>query len=411
MRRWMLYTAPLAALFALAACTDPGPTDPGPFPARRDFSFQEMQVAGANTVFAFELLRRVHPEADAPNLLLSPLSASMALGMAMNGTTGDTYAAMRATLGFGTLREEQVNAAYRGLIEQLRVRDRKVEFRLANSVWARSGFAFEATFLDATREHFDAHVAELDFAEPHAPAVINAWADEATGGRISEIVEQIDPLDIMFLLNAVYFKAPWSSPFEPQATRAEPFQRLGGGTVQAPTMMRDGATAWFQDQEVSVAELPYADSAFVMTLIQPADGQTLDGLIGSLTPELWQGWLSSLQSSRVLLYLPKFRYDFDTSLLEPLDAMGMGIAFDPASADFSRLTRVRDDVYISGVRQKTYIDVHELGTEAAAVTSVTVSVTSMPPILRFDRPFLYAIRERESGAILFIGRVGDPTAG
>lgn len=411
MRATSLRTIALTGLIlAVSACAERDPVGPDPLPEPRSFTLQELQLASANTSFGFELLRRVRSSADEPNVLLSPLSASMALGMAMNGARGDTYDAMRQTLGFGTLPEEQVNAAYRGLIDQLRARDRKVEFRLANSVWARLGFDFEEAFLEAARTHFDAEVSTLDFLDPASPGVINAWAEEKTAGRITEIVDEIDPLDIMFLLNAVYFKAPWAGPFEPDATHPGAFHRLSGGTVQVPTMMRDDQTIWLQNAEVEIVDLPYADSAFSMTLLQPAEGRSLDQLIESLTPERWLQWLAALETGRVMLFMPKFQFDFDTSLREALDDMGMGIAFQPHLADFGRLTTVRDDVYISGVRQKSFIDVHELGTEAAAVTSVTMSVTSMPPMLRFDRPFLFAIREGESGAILFIGRVGDPSA-
>lgn len=404
--------APTVLCLALSACADRSPTDtgPGPLPDPRNFTTEELQVASANTDFGFELLRHVLPHSDEPNLLLSPLSASMALGMAMNGAAGETYDAMRATLGFGTMSETDIKAAYRGLIDQLRARDPGVEFRLANSVWARMGFDFQQAFLDDAGKYFDAEVRELDFQDPGSPAVINAWVNDITGGRIESIIDEIDPLDIMFLLNAVYFKAPWSDPFEPEATRPATFHLLDGGTVEAPTMVRDGQTSWHSDADATIVDLPYADGTFSMTLLQPAENRTLEQLVESLSSQQWESWLESLETSRVMLYLPRFRFQFDTGLRDALDHMGMTPAFKPHSADFSRLTTVRDDVYISAVRQKSFIDVHELGTEAAAVTAVTIGVTSMPPVIRFDGPFLFAIREAESGAILFMGLVGDPTA-
>lgn len=394
---------------ALAACGNPNVNGPN-LPPSRFLTPNEVRVSAANTEFGFELLQRVHDETNEPNVLISPLSASMALGMAMNGARSATYDAMRATLGFGGLTEDEVNEAYRGLIQQLRLRDERVEFQLANSVWARQGFPIEAPFLDVTQTHFDAEVRELDFSSPGAPGVINAWVDEKTGGRITEIVDQIDPHDILFLINAVYFKAPWSSPFDEHGTQPREFRTLDGKTVQVPTMLRDGPTLTFQNSEVTVVDLPYADSAFSMTLVMPAGDRTLDQVIESLTSERWNAWTSGLTSGRVMLLMPKFRFEFDTSLKPALADMGMGIAFQPFQADFGRITRTRDDVHISEVKQKAFIDVHELGTEAAAVTSIAVSVTSAPPVIHLDRPFLFAIRERESNTLLFIGRIGDPSA-
>jgi serine protease inhibitor len=402
----------VTALAAALACGDPATGPGGTLPPPRPLTAQESQLSAANTSFGLELLRRVHLEKqNQPNVLLSPLSVSMALGMVLNGARGTTYQEMQTALGLGGLTEDEVNRGYRGLIDQLRARDPRVEFRLANSIWTRQGFPFETPFLEASQSHFDARVSAINFDDPAAPALINRWADEMTAGRIRQIVDAIDPLDIMFLLNAVYFKAPWSSPFEPNATSGRAFRTLDRRDISVPTMMRDGATLSYQDAEVTVVDLPYADSAFSMTLLLPGVGRSLDELIQSLSADRWAAWTGSLTSGRVMLLLPKWRFEFDVGLIPSLGGMGVDAAFRPFVADFGRITTARNDVYISGVRHKAFIDVHELGTEAAAVTSITVSVTSMPPVIAFDRAFLFVIRERETGTILFLGRVGDPSAG
>jgi serine protease inhibitor len=380
----------------------------GPEPVRA-FTSAEEQVATASTSFGIGLLRHIHAAESQPNLLVSPLSAAMALGMTMNGAVGDTYDAMRSALGFQGLDEAEINDAYRGLIAQLRGRDPAVEFRLANSVWYRQGFQVKQPFLLAARSHFDAEVAGLDFASPAAPRTISKWAEDQTGGRIRDLVEQIDPLDVMFLVNAVYFKAPWQYPFQPASTGARPFQRAGGGTVHVPTMLQDRSLPHLKNDDVQLVELPYADGAFSMVLLAPARGTDLDAFIARLTPQLWEQWLDALETGRVMLMMPKFRFDYGLDMKQALVQLGMGIAFLPEPADFTRIAD-RDDLHISAVQHKTFIDVHELGTEAAAATSVTVSVTSMPPELYFDRPFVFAIRERSSGTLLFIGRIGDPSA-
>jgi serine protease inhibitor len=392
------------SLLVLAGCGEPI-TGPEPI---RNFSTAEEQVAGANTYFGLGLLRHLHGAESKPNLLISPLSASMALGMTMNGAAGSTYDAMRTSLGYGDFTDAEINEAYRGLIAQLRARDPKVEFKLANSIWHERTFQVKQPFLNAARDFFDAEVAALDFRSPSAPKTISNWAEQQTGGRIKNLIESIDPLEIMFLVNAVYFKAPWQHPFNPQATANRPFTRANGSAVNVPIMSLDRALPFLKNDQVHMVELPYADGAFSMVVLAPAAGTSLNAFIASLTPQRWEQWLGEMKEERVMLFMPKFRFDYDILMNDALTKQGMGIAFAARQADF---TRIADrELFISRVQHKTFIDVHELGTEAAAATAVGMSLTSMPPELRFDRPFVFAIRERSSGTLLFIGRVSDPTA-
>jgi serpin B len=209
-------------------------------------------------------------------------------------------------------------------------------------------------------------------------------------------------------VNAVYFKAPWQHPFNPQATANRPFTRANGSAVNVPTMSLDRTLPFLKNDQVHMVELPYADGAFSMVVLAPAAGTSLNAFIASLTPQRWEQWLGELKEDRVMLFMPKFRFDYDILMNDALTKQGMGIAFAARQADF---TRIADrELFISRVQHKTFIDVHELGTEAAAATAVGMSLTSMPPELRFDRPFVFAIRERSSGTLLFIGRVSDPTA-
>jgi serpin B len=396
-----------AALLAAGLVACESPVDESREPVRA-FSTTERAVSAANTSFGLELFRKVLPAASRPNVLISPLSVSMALGMTANGAEGATYDAMRKALGFGSLSEPEVNAAYRGLIDQLEARARNVEWRLANSVWHERTFPVEQPFLDVLRRDFDAEARALDFRSPDAPRTISSWAEQKTGGRIKDLIQSINPLEIMFLVNAVYFKAPWTTPFEPNATTDGAFRRDDGRTVTAKLMTSDATRPFAVTSEVEAIELLYADSAFGMVVVKPTKG-TVAELVAGLTAARWQAWISALQPGRVLLTLPKFRFEFEAQLKDPLVAMGMGIAFTPFEADFGRITKVRDDLYISRVIHKSFIDVHERGTEAAAATAVGVGVTSLPPVIRVDRPFLFAIRERSSGTILFMGMVGDPT--
>jgi serine protease inhibitor len=370
---------------------------------------QETQVSERSTSFGLRLLQEILTEEQTPNVLLSPLSASIALGMALNGANGQTFEAMQSVLGYSGMSNDDINVAYRGLIAQLRARDPKVEFKLAGSVWHERSFAVEKPFLDALQQNFDAEVAALDFLDPGAVATINDWAARSTGNRIRQLIDRIDALDRLFLINAVYFKAPWTQVFEPRATAARPFVTLAGATVQPPTMMQDAALRHFTGDGVQAVELLYADSAYSMVILAPVPQETpLAALVQRLTPQQWAAWIDRFQRGRVMLFLPKFRFDYGVQLKQPLGRMGMAVAFQPRTADFRRINPTQDDLHISSVIQKSFIDVHELGTEAAAATAVTIGVTSLPPTLTFDRPFLFAIRERSTGTLLFVGRIGDP---
>lgn len=398
----------ITALMTVTACRGDLPSEP--LEPIRGLTLQETEVVRKSTTFGLRLMREIAASEDAPNVLLSPLSASVALGMAMNGAGGDTYAAMRDVLDFAGMSNDEINEAYRGLIAQLRARDPKVEFKLANSVWYRNTFSVQPSFLDVQRNVFDAEVGGLDFRSPSAVTTINQWVARATGNRIRELVDRIDEEDMLFLINAVYFKAGWTRPFEPNATAPRPFRTQAGGTVQAPMMMQDAGLLHYVGDGVQMVELLYEDSAYSMVVFAPErEDAPLSDLLARLSPETWATWIERLVPGRILLSMPKFRFEYEKQMKPALAALGMGIAFDWQRADFSRINPQQDDLHISSVLQKTYIDVHELGTEAAAATSVTIGFTSLPPVLSFDRPFLFAIRERSTGTLLFLGRIGDPT--
>jgi serpin B len=398
----------VAAVLGLAACSNDSTMPQGPEP-ERPLTVQEQDVAKANTAFGLNLLREVHASEPAGNLLLSPLSVSMALGMTLNGAATSTFDAMRQTLAFAGQSQSEINTAYNGLLRQLRARDPKIEIGIANSIWYDAGFSVLPTFSDTVRHYFDAEVRQLDFASSASPSVINNWVSQKTNGRIKELIDQINPEEVMFLVNAVYFKGPWTQTFAEQATSARPFRRPDGSTVSVPTMSNDGSYYSTKNNEVQAVELLYGDSAFSMVLVAPAQGTSLAPVTALLEPAKWSALMSALQPGRIILSMPKFKFTYEKALKDALSALGMGVAFDPARADLSRIANVRpENLYISRVQHKTYIDVHEKGTEAAGATSVGIGVTSMPPELRFDGPFIFAIRERSTGTLLFVGRVVDP---
>ncbi|HSJ14649.1 MAG TPA: serpin family protein, partial [Longimicrobiales bacterium] len=396
----------------LAGCGD-GPlfSDPDyrPEGTARALTSQERAVLAANTEFGLELLRHVAGSTPG-NVLVSPLSVSMALGMAMNGAAGETWNEMRTTLGFAGLSPQQINEAYGEVIDQVRLRDVRVTLGIANSIWHDQSFELLPLFVEQAETYFDARVSALDFSDPDAPVTINDWVKRATGGRIPELIDQIAPDEVAFLVNAVYFKAAWSTSFDPRLTRIGSFHRADGGTTSAQFMTREDELAHVADGSVLAVELPYQDSAFTMVLVMPQTG-SIDDYLGTLTPARWDALLARLATANAQLSMPKFTFTMETDLSDVLKAMGMPSAFDDQLADFTLLTPTPAGLYLSRVQHNTFIKVDEIGTEAAAATGVGVGVTSLPPQLTFDRPFLAAIRERETGAVLFVGGVREPSGG
>ena len=412
----------LALFLAFAACELlTGPAD-GVRETRlpRPLSADEQALIRAGNSFAFDLIRQVPVEDPAaPNVFLSPLSASMTLGMAMNGAAGDTWSQMRDALGFREIEEPAINQAYQNLIALLGDLDPRVEFGLANAVWARQGIPFHEDFLERTRTSFDARVEALNFGDPSAAGRINSWVADRTNGRIPELVDRIPPNAIMYLTNAVYFKGDWQYRFDRGDTQPRPFTRADGRVVQAPTMAMETDLRYVTDDQVSVLELPYGGGAFTAIVALPARDRSIGELMAELDADTWFDWMGRIDATAPRaagVLLPRFELSYDRVLNDDLEALGMVDAFRRGAADFTRLTPLAaaeaGDVFLSRVQQKSFVRVDEVGTEAAAATLaevVAVCAGCGQPAFAFDRPFLFAIRERLSNTVLFIGVIGDPT--
>jgi serine protease inhibitor len=416
MRPVIRFIPAVAAVLVMTSCQalfGPGSQSPEPplTELPRSLTTDELEVIEASNLFAFDILRETLRDQPADNILLSPLSASLALGMALNGARGETQEEMRNVLGFGGMPMERVNEAYRALIELLLGLDRGVDMRIANSIWAREGFPFHPSFYEVSKRYFDAEATTLDFSRPESSKIINAWVDRKTGGRITELVpDPIPPLVVMYLLNAIYFKADWTHQFDRSATRAAEFTLANGTRKPVQMMSRQRRTLHhFDPAGVQVVELPYARGAFAMTLLLPPAGTDIDTFIESLTEERWRGWLAGLVEGELSLQMPRFRLEYETPMNEPLITLGMELAFARRpGTDFTGLSPAGRDLFISRVFQKTFIEVNEEGTEAAAATMVEISRTSGPPAIVLNRPFVLAIRERLSGTLMFLGKIGDP---
>ncbi|MEZ4416613.1 MAG: serpin family protein [Gemmatimonadota bacterium] len=406
-RRCLLSIVPLLGVSLLASCDDDGtgPSDPiTELP--RALSADERVLIDASNTFAFTMLQELVAEQPGENVFFSPLSASLALGMTMNGAAGDTWMGMRQALGFAGMDEDQINRGYADLIDLLVGLDPLVEMRIANSVWAGQGAGLLPDFVQRVQQHFDATADAVDFGAPATLARINQWVSDGTKGKITRMYDALPSGLVALLLNAVYFKGDWTEQFDPTATVSGPFQ-AAQGTVTAPLMRRTAELSIFGDDEATAVELEYGGGAFTFVAVLPAEDSSPDALVRTLDRDRWVRVTEGLTKQRASVVLPRFELEWEKQMNDALARLGMADAFDPSLADFSRMVQ-GGGVWIGEVKQKSWVSVDERGTEAAAATGVTIP-TSLPAEIRLDRPFLFAIRERLSGTVLFLGVVEDPS--
>jgi serpin B len=373
----------------------------------------EKKLVASDNRFGLTLFKTVAAGEHGKNVFISPLSISMALGMTLNGAAGGTRDAMAATLELSDLSSQEINQSYLSLIEGLSQLDPKVVFEIANSIWYRNGYTFKDDFLQTNTSYFKAVVESLNFNSPAAVQTINNWVADKTHERIDKIVETINPEIVMFLINAIYFKGSWTTEFDKNQTHDTRFHSAPDNSIPVKMMRRTDKFDYFETEQMQAIELPYGDAGFSMLVILPGEGIDIDSMVQDLDETSWQQWHSNLSSEKVSLFLPKFKLEYEKSLRSVLTDMGMGVAFKPNEADFSNMYAGAQDLYISEVKHKTFVQVDEEGTEAAAVTSVEIGVTSAPVdeiVMRVDRPFIFSIRENQSGMILFIGKVTRPQA-
>jgi len=407
---------------ALVGCAPAAPVAPAP---RADVGVEETttpkEIAAGNRRFALDLYRRLADERPGDeklprNLFFSPMGIATAFGPVIAGAEGETRAGIAAALGYpvaGSGLHPAFGALSRGLVRQ----GDQATLTIANALWVTRQITPEPAFLEHARTHYDAAVEGVDFVNdwPDAAARINAWASEKTRGRISFVVDprQPQPLLRLMVTNAVYFLADWEQPFA-ASSQPGPFTLPDGSREQTPIMTQRGMFRHHRGAGFAALDMPYRDPRLSMTVLLPDRRDGLDGLEEQLSPELLDETLATLDAAEatdVEIRFPKLELRTRYLLNSPLAALGMARAFTE-QAQFGGISRTVP-LAISSVAQSTFLRVDEKGTEAAAVTTVEVIITGgriQPEPIRFhaDRPFLFLIRDRESGTILFIGRIVRP---
>jgi serine protease inhibitor len=406
--------ARVVACAAVAGCTratEPGGLSEPLVELPRALTAAEQKVVAGSNAFSFALIGKVVAAQPAENTFISPLSASYALGMTMNGAASTTWDEMRSALQLGEASQAEINGAYKSLTALLTSLDPAVSMQVANSIWFREGFPVLESFLTAARSDFDAEARALNFANSAASlSAINGWVDTKTNHRIPTIIDEIRPEHVMFLINAIYFKGNWREKFDATKTIDGTFSAAGGSTqpVRLMHVTRD-SISYVETQAYQAVDLPYGNGAFSMTVVLPRAGTDINALVSTLATSSWNSLTASLQPRKVELFLPRLTLNWERKLNDDLKALGMLKAFAPGGADFTRMAAAPtgNQLYIDFVKQKTFVAVDEEGTEAAAATAVGIGVTSAPiiPVMRVDRPYFFVLRERLSGTLLFMGKI------
>lgn len=375
----------------------------------------DSNVPLGNTEFGFNLFNTIWESEQNQNIFLSPFSVSTALAMTLNGAAGETEEAMIDTLRLQGITTDSINASYYQLLQTLQTSDPKVTLTIANSLWAHEGVPFKQDFQQRNSQFFNAEISTLDFADPDSLTTINQWVNTNTNGKIKKILDEIESNAVLFLINAIYFKGTWQTEFDPSATSDRDFHLVTGSTKQVPMMARKGNYAYYENHQENfqAISLPYGEGQMSMYIFLPSNKSNLNTFLQTLNAENWENWISQLREQEVMIYIPKFKMEYGTKELnDALTSLGMGVAFDEDNANFSRMANLDEiggNLYIQKVAHKTFIEVNEEGTEAAAATSVGIGVKSiLRTIFNADRPFFFAIRDNETKTVLFMGTVVEP---
>jgi serpin B len=406
----------LTTLLLLTCCAcQTVATEPEGNPTTKTSGGDVRAAAGDANAFALDLYARI-AGGESGNAFFSPTSITTALALAYAGARGSTAEQMAKTLHF-SLEGQALHRAQGDLARTIAGERPGLKITIANAIWGQQGYPFEQAYLQLGRDYYGAPLKPVDFrqAAEQARATINDWVEKETQGKIDELIQpgSLDAMTRLVLTNAIYFKGVWSHEFDPENTEQAPFHLAGGGSVPVEMMQaRDGSFRYYETDGLQLLELPYGEGQASMVVLLPAEGRSLAWLESELSLERLEGWLEDMRTADIdLLALPRFKLTCRYGLSQALSAMGMRSAFAPG-ADFSGIAEV-EQLYISDVVHEATVEVNEEGTEAAAATGTMIRTTAMRPSYTFraDRPFLFLIRDEDSGAILFLGRVADPTAG
>ncbi len=423
-KQFVSYVRAIAALsWVLASCSPQAGENESSSPRRSPAGAEQQQASqvkpiakvnpqlvAANTRFGFKLFEEIRKRSPDKNIFISPTSVAIALGMTYSGAGGNTRQAMGKVLELPQLGWQEVNAANAALLASLNEADPQVKLAIASSLWANREISFQPDFIETTQDFYAAKISKLNFTDAAAASQINNWVKQHTHRKIDKIVDRIDPNAILFLVNAIYFKGTWTTPFSKASTREHSFTLLDGSRKQLPLMSGSGAYRYLENELFQAASLPYGAGRLSLYVFLPKPGAALPTFYNRLNAQTWEQWMQQFKSRQGAVELPRFKLEYESRLDDALKALGMQVAFDRRRADFSGMTPARAS--IDRVAHKTFVEVNEEGTEAAAATGtgmIATSVPTQPPFkMTVDRPFFCVLRDNKTGTLLFMGAIVNP---
>ena len=421
--RWTMVRRTLIAGIVLAVVVAVGALAPQAEARRRNKGLvrpidapevDRQAVVDGNTAFALDLYQQLRTEDG--NVFFSPFSISDALAMTLAGARGQTAQELADALHLN-LDAAALHPAFQSVLAEMRPRrGDRFKLKVANALWGQQDFDFQQEFVDLARRHYGARMAQVDFRNKldRTIRVINRWVSRKTQRRIKEVVDAgtVNTQTVLVLTNAVYFKGKWAQPFAKRDTETAPFLLAEGGQASAPLMTVEAKIPFLDGDGFKVADLPYKGDTLSMLVVVPDAPDGLSALEHALDPQTLAEWINGLEEQTVDVFLPRFEIRSKFSLKKVLGALGVQQAFLPGVADLSGIGASPGDLFIGVVKHEAFVKVGEQGTVAVAVTAVGARSTSLPPEppkFRADRPFLFLIRHRPTGSILFLGRVTNPT--
>lgn len=366
-------------------------------------------IADANNILGMKMLKDLSASEEG-NIFVSPTSLYMALAMVYNGADGVTKNEIAKVLEAEGLAPEEMNKANASLVTKLASDSEDIELNIANSIWVKEGYTFRESFTESSQDYYNAKIETIDVTDPASADSINDWVSDATNGKIEEMVPKPLPGNLVaVLLNAIYFNGAWQFPFAEEATQELPFHLSDGSTAQVPLMTLQEELSYLETENFQAVSLPYGEGEMNMHVFLPAENSSLDEFKEAMNEKEWTDWLTQFEMKRGTVRVPKFELEYEVILNDTLKELGMETAFN--SVDLSKMFETSGGLFISEVKQKSFINVSEEGTEAAAATSVAVeeSEPAEPPFeLTVNRPFFFAITDEETGVILFMGSIENP---
>lgn len=379
-------------------------TSISPEPIVKELSVNEAEIASSANNFAFDLMTEIERNSPDENYFISSFSISTALSMVMNGASETSQEAFIQALGLAGVSPDVINESYKSLVKYIYSQDPSVTLNVANSNWYSNEYTINSDFAEVLMSYYNAEVFESDFGSLETLDELNGWIEDETNGKIKNVLDAINPDDVMFLINAIYFKANWTTQFDSNRTRDLAFTLKNNESIDVPMMVAEVKHWWSYDNtlKAQVIEVPYGNENYAFTIVMPDDASEISNLVSRIDANDLQRVLADSTTLVRDLYLPKFELAFKADLIDNLVNMGMPLR------GLDNLFEEEPPLAISKVIHQSFLEVNEEGSEAAAATVVGIELLSVPASTHVNQPFIFLIRERNSGTILFSGKLLDP---